>query len=125
MKTNQKKNTKEGTLQPDTFKGWGKEKAPGYETNGENVEAIWYKLYIKHIDKMNADNKFKTEKQKKTRKSRWITRASLALHFVLDGPQGSCSIAPCMFTCSNEIILYMLGVEILACFLASDFNYMD
>ena len=74
---------------------------------------------------MNADNKFKTEKQKKTRKSRWITRASLALHVVLDGPQGSCSIAPCMFTCPNEIILYMLGVEILACFLASDFNYMD
>ena len=55
----EKKKSKEGSVQFHTFKSWGKEEIIGFEVAGNNVVAVWCKLCSKHIEKIKADNTLK------------------------------------------------------------------
>ena len=47
---NEKKKSKEGSVQLHTFKSWGKEEIISCEADGNNAVVVWFKLCSKHIE---------------------------------------------------------------------------
>ena len=87
---NEEKKSKVGSVQVHTFKSWGKAEIIGFEADGNNVVAVWCKLYSKHIEKIKANNTLIKGKAKEdaliyTKKVAFVKKGNIDRHLASAG----------------------------------------